>query len=237
LGFEELTTWPDDKCYKVMMSICRSTNPLIQRKLRATTNPYGPGHGWVKARFHLPVNPRNYVGNIIKDTDAAGNAVPPRIAIRVELKDNRVLLHSDPFYLDRIRASARNESELAAWVDGSWDIVAGGMFDDVWKPDIHIIPDIFPNQIPHGWKITRSYDHGQSRPFSVGWWLESNGEPMQVKTKSGIVWLGRIPGDLIRMMEWYGWCGTPNEGLRLTSREIAKGTFCSGSTSLEFSVA
>ncbi len=219
LGFEELTTWADDKCYKAMFSICRSTNPNIPRRVRATTNPYGPGHGWVKARFHLPIPPNQRFGPIVKDVDADGHALPERLAIRVELTENKVLLHSDPFYLDRIRASARNESELAAWVHGSWDIVAGGMFDDIWRPPIHIIPDIFANQIPREWRLNRAYDHGQARPFSVGWYAQSNGEPIKVQGRT----IGNVPGDIIRIMEWYGWCGTPNEGLRLTSREIAKG--------------
>lgn len=221
LGFEELTTWAEDKCYKSMFSICRSPNPNIPRKVRATTNPYGPGHGWVKARFNLPVPPQFVAGNIIRAVDAEGRPLPERAAVRVELRDNKVMLAADPDYLNRIRASARNESELAAWVDGSWDIVAGGMFDDVWRPEFNLIPfTLHANMIPSSWKINRSYDHGQSRPFSVGWWAESNGEP--IRMANGRL-LGHVPGDIFRIGEWYGWNNNPNEGLRLTAREIAFG--------------
>lgn len=218
LGFEELTTWPDDKCFKSLFSICRATTPGMPRKIRCTTNPYGPGHGWVKARYHLPVPPININGNIIREVDADGNAVPERVAVRVELRDNKVMLLQDPQYLARIKAAARNESELAAWVDGSWDIVSGGMFDDVWNVKHNIVPQL--NSIPRAWKINRAYDHGQSRPFSVGWYAESNGEPIILPDGRKI---GTIPGDVIRFAEWYGWCGTPNEGLRLTAREVAYG--------------
>jgi hypothetical protein len=57
IAWEELTTWADDKCFKVMMSCSRSTRPGMPRKYRATTNPYGVGHNWVKARFRCPCRP------------------------------------------------------------------------------------------------------------------------------------------------------------------------------------
>jgi hypothetical protein len=55
IGFEELTNWADDAVYKLMMSCCRSTAIGMPRKVRATTNPYGRGHNWVKDRFELPM--------------------------------------------------------------------------------------------------------------------------------------------------------------------------------------
>ncbi len=214
IGWEELTTWPDPSCYKVMMSCSRSTRAGMPRKYRATTNPYGPGHNWVKARWQLPVAPGALAGPVIRP---AGE--PARVAVHGELRENKILLHAEPDYIDKIRAAARNKSELAAWLEGSWDIIAGGMFDDIWAPRWHVLPN-FPYQlIPRGWRLDRSYDHGQSKPFSIGWWAESNGEPL--------VWEGRmigtVPGDLIRVAEWYGWTGEPNTGLRMLTTDIAKG--------------
>ena len=54
IGFDELTSWPDDKLYIKMMSICRSSFPGMPRHYRATCNPYGVGHNWVKMRFIDP---------------------------------------------------------------------------------------------------------------------------------------------------------------------------------------
>ena len=216
IGWEELCSWPSDDCYKVMMSCSRSTNPNMPRKYRGNTNPYGVGHNWVKARFELPVLPGRLIGKIIK---TPGH--PDRVAIHGDLKENRVLLHADPEYITRIRAAARNDAELKAWLYGSWDIVAGGMFDDVWDPKYHVVENIPPDKIPKGWRIDRSYDHGQSRPFSVGWWAESNGEPYREEGKLPV---GYVPGDLFRIAEWYGWKqGKPNEGVRMLSTEIAQG--------------
>jgi hypothetical protein len=218
IGWEELTTWPDDKCYRVMMACSRSTFRGMPRKYRATTNPYGPGHNWVKARFKLPIPPGEIVGPVIRESTD-----PPRVAIRSRLDENRVLLSADPEYINRIRAAARNPAEEAAWVEGSWDIVAGGMFDDLWKPPLHVIPNLPFSEIPKSWRLNRSYDHGQSKPFSVGWWAESNGDPLRLRV-NGREWVfGPVPGDLFRIAEWYGWTGRPNEGLRLLSLAIADG--------------
>ncbi len=44
IGFEELTNWATDECYKLMISCNRSTHKGIPLKYRATCNPAGPGH-------------------------------------------------------------------------------------------------------------------------------------------------------------------------------------------------
>lgn len=214
IGWEELTTWSSLDCYLRMMSCCRSATPNMPRKYRATTNPYGPGHNVVKARWRLPVPPGCAAGYIL------GPLGSERVAVHSDLRENRVLLSAEPNYIARVTEAARNESERLAWVEGSWDIVAGGMFDDVWSPQHHIVPDFTGAEIPPGWRMSRSYDHGQSKPFSVGWWAESNGEPIEVAGRL----LGRVPGDRFRIYEWYGWReDSPNEGIRMLSREIAEG--------------
>lgn len=177
------------------------------------------GHNWVKARYKLPVPPRHIIGPIIEEINPEGKKLPPRVAIHSELSENKVLLAADPHYVDKIRAAAPNPAAARAWIYGDWDIVAGGMFDDVWSPLHHVVPDIRADMIPHTWRIDRSYDHGQSRPFSVGWWAQSSGEPIRV----GRHILGGVRGDVFRLSEWYGWNGQPNEGQRLTAVEIAQG--------------
>ena len=212
MGWEELTTWADDKVYKLMMSCSRSPKAEMPRKVRATTNPYGVGHNWVKRRFQI--RSRKYpdiIGDVVEPEGA-----PKRIAIHGFLRENMVLLHSDPDYENKIRAAARNPAELAAWLEGSWDIVAGGMFDDIWNPSVHVIPDF---EVPSSWTIERAFDWGSSRPFSVGWWARSDGTDATIKGER----FSTVPGDAFRVAEWYGWNGQDNEGLRMTAREIAQG--------------
>lgn len=215
IGWEELTNWPDDVCYMKMMSCSRSTKPGMPRCYRATANPYGPGHNWVKARFRLP----HSRGRVILDAMSDGHREPPRVAIHGNIQENQILLRADPDYISRIRAAARNESELRAWLEGSWDITSGGMLDDIWRGEIHAVPSVPLSMIPRRWKMDRSFDWGSSKPFSVCWWAESNGEPFEYAGRM----YGQVRGDLYMIYEWYGWDGTRNEGVRMLASDIARG--------------
>jgi hypothetical protein len=215
IGWEELTTWASPTCYQRMFSTLRSAQLGMPRKVRATTNPLGSGHNWVKHRFGLPIPPGRMAGPIIEDPVSKVR----RVAIRSRLAENRILLNADRDYVNRIRASASSPQHLKAWLEGSWDLVSGGMFDDIWLPAFHVVPPIPIASIPSSWRLDRAYDDGQSKPFSVGWWAQSSGEPVTWEGRR----LGEVRGDLIRVQEWYGWTGQPNEGVKLSSREIAKG--------------
>jgi hypothetical protein len=132
VGWEELTAWANDVMYKRMFSCIRSSNPRVPLGVRATTNPYGVGHNWVKARFKLP----GMRGLVIRgETDPeTGDVLPDRVAINSKLVENQLLLRANPNYRGQVLAAARNPSERRAWASGDWDIVAGGMFDDIWDP-------------------------------------------------------------------------------------------------------
>jgi hypothetical protein len=216
IGFEELTNWPIPDCYVSMFACCRCSTEGVPRMVRATTNPYGAGHNWVKERFGL--QGRWWETVIIpKPTDLDGREEPPRAAIHGHIDENKILLKADPDYKRTIIASAANKAMAKAWLSGSWDIVAGGMFGDVWSPKTHIIPKF---DIPKSWRIDRSFDWGSSAPFSVGWWAESDGS--DVRLKDGKV-MSTVRGDLFRIDEWYGWSGKANEGLRMLAVDITKG--------------
>ncbi len=244
--WEELTTWPNLNLYHMMMSICRSPIKNLPRKYRATSNPYGPGHNHVKKRWQLgltdaekklPVKPkRKMIGPLIKET--INGQTNERVSIHGHISENKILLHSDPGYVARLTQAAPNPAALLAWLEGDWDVVAGGLLDDVWVPSVHVIPDIPGEAIPRSWRIARAYDHGQSRPFSVQWWACSDGTPARftapVLTADGIVYqeqvVGQVAGDEILLNEWYGarkdekGQTMPNAGLNLDAgTEIAPG--------------
>jgi hypothetical protein len=90
--------------------------------------------------------------------------------------------------------------------------VAGGMFDDVWRPGRHVIS---PFPIPSSWRVDRTFDWGSSKPFSVGWWAESDG----TEAPNGRTY---PRGTLFRIAEWYGWNGHPNQGLKMLTVDVAK---------------
>lgn len=217
IGWEELTTWATLDGYTMMFSCCRSTNSKVPLMIRATTNPYGVGHNAVKRRFRLP---HSRYKPIMDSIGEDGTVEPPRIAIFSRLEENRVLMDADPSYKQRTMAAATNSAMRAAWEQGSWDVTSGGMFDDIWTPKVHIVPFFPARAIPGGWRLDRAMDWGTSRPFSIGWWLESDGEPIQMP--SGLL-IGACPGDVIRYDEWYGCAEKPNTGLHLVPSEVAQG--------------
>jgi hypothetical protein len=210
IGFEELTQWEDDILFLKMQSCCRSSTPGMPYRIRSSTNPFGPGHNWVKKRYNLP----RMRGKVIQHPGEM-----PRVAIHGYLKENFLLLHATPNYITVIRNSTKNPNEAKAWIDGDWDVTAGGMIDDLWDEIVHVTATFPITDVPPGWTLTRAYDHGQSHPFAVGWWLESNGEPILVDGKM----LGNIRGDLILWREGYGTNGEVNTGLRMASKKIANG--------------
>jgi len=59
IGFDELTQWASPYPWNYMRSRLRSTSTSgLPLYMRATTNPGGPGHQWVKKTFIDPGTPR-----------------------------------------------------------------------------------------------------------------------------------------------------------------------------------
>ncbi len=207
IGWEELTNWPFPTVYLKIMSCNRSSNPDIPKKYRATCNPSGPGHQWVKQRFINKIQQCQ----VVYDEFHQG-----RTHIKSKLDENETLLNADPLYGEKIKSLTQDDKMLRdAWVNGSWDLITGGFFTDVWVHDIHVLPEFYP---PESWKIVRSFDWGSSKPWGVTYGLITNGEQPENFPFT-------IPaGSVIIVDEIYGWTGVPNEGDQALSSEIAERT-------------
>lgn len=133
--------------------------------------------------------------------------------------DNPALLKEDPGYIDRLKGLGSPEL-VKAMLEGNWDIVAGGMFDDLWRRDVHVVE---PFRIPKGWYINRCFDWGSSKPFAVLWVAESNGEPVEYDDGTFYKF---PPGTLFVIDEWYGndkRAKDPNTGLFMSNNDIGAG--------------
>lgn len=206
MAFDELTNWPDAKPIDKLRACLRSGDAPIPKSFRASGNPGGVGHNWVKLRYIDPAPP--FKPHYDQEAETW------RVFIPSTLDDNPALLENDPDYWKRVKAATAGDEALEkAWRFGDWNIVAGGMFDDLWKPKIHVIE---PFKIPKSWKVDRSFDWGSSKPFGVGWWAESDGTqaPNGRHYPRGTVFL---------IDEWYGWNGRPNEGCKMLAIEIGRG--------------
>jgi hypothetical protein len=212
VGWEEITSWPNIGCYESMKSCNRSSYqvyegdalPPIPRLIRSSTNPYGVGHNWVKDYF---IDKAPY-GKVYADTK--GNK---RVCLFGSIKENPYLGEE---YVQTLE-SITDPNKRKAWLEGSWDITSGGMFDDLWDKNKHVLK---PFPIPASWKIDRSFDWGSSKPFSVGWWAQTDGTDAVMKDGTTRSF---PPKTLIRIGEWYGCTGKPNEGLRMTAKNVAIG--------------
>ncbi|MBZ5499535.1 MAG: terminase family protein [Acidobacteriia bacterium] len=210
-GFDEVTNWASPYAIDKIKATLRSAKG-VKTMLRCTGNPGGPGHSWVKGRYVDPAPPMVPHVQKIRLLDGS-TAIRKRVYIPALLEDNRKLLDADPEYWQRVVESVSgNEALLKAWRWGIWDIVAGGMLDDLWRPDVHLVQ---PFTVPKTWYVDRSFDWGSAKPFSVGWWAESDG----TQAPNGKVY---PRGTLFRISEYYGCSGNPNEGLKLTAPEIAR---------------
>ena len=211
VGCDELGNWPSPVGIDKLRACLRSAHG-IPCFFRGSANPGGVGHNWVKARYIDPAPPMTPFW--VEDTIAGMTIRTQRCFVPATLDDNPILLQNDPGYWQRVVAAAGgNEALVKAWRDGDWNIVAGGMLDDVWQPRVHVLE---PTEIPRAWRIRRAFDWGSSKPFSVGWFAHADGEtPLQD---------GRVfpRGSRIHCMELYGYNGKPNEGLRMTNTEIAR---------------
>lgn len=206
MAFEEAGNWPSPKPLDKLKACLRSADG-VRHRLVLTANPGGVGHNWLKARFIDPVPP-----GVFQHLPGGW----ARVYIPAKVTDNPALLRSDPGYVERIKEAAGSPEMLKAWLDGSWDIVAGGMLDDVYRAEVHEL-DHF--DIPQGWRIDRAFDWGSSKPFSVGFWAESDGTEATLADGTRKAW---PRGTLFRIGEIYGWNGRPNEGSRKLAVEVAR---------------
>lgn len=211
--FEELTNWPTPDAYNMMRAVLRSAEG-IPTYLRGTANPGGAGHNWVKNRF---VTPAPFGFKVLVDhlTGLDYCFIPSR------LDDNQILMSNNPAYERQILA-AGGPALVRAWRWGDWDIVAGGFFDDLFRPDKHIVSTFDP---PRSWRRRMSFDWGSAAPASTGFWAISDGTPATLLDGSERYF---PRGSVIRFKEWYTIARDeqgfikPNVGLRLSNEHLGE---------------
>jgi hypothetical protein len=132
--------------------------------------------------------------------------------------------HLDPSYVATLN-KIKDPNRRKAWLEGNWDITAGGALDDLWQAQVHVVP---PFRVPDNWKVDQCMDWGSSHPCSIGFFAEANGEEVRVK-KSPRFPTGKwcpVKGSLIQISEIYlceGEAGDGlNKGLRWGPKKVAE---------------
>lgn len=208
IGFDELTHFTQEE-YEYLISRNRADGPGVRVYIRATANPGGIGHGWVKERFITPAAPGTPTKYETCVTDNKGKRIKlsrERIFIPSSVWDNKELLKNDPNYLANL--AMLPEAKRRALLYGDWNSFSGQVFTE-WKNNpenedrrwTHVIE---PFSIPKHWRRFRSFDFGYAKPFAVQWWAIDG---------DGIVYLYR---------QLYGCTDTPNTGVKWEPAEIAR---------------
>jgi len=204
---EELTQFRDPGPVDKLKACLRSAAG-VPTGFRATCNPGGPGHTWVKARY-IDAGAWKIVRETFTNPFDGTQIELSRVFIPARLSDNPLLLDNDPLYVAKLQV-AGSAQLVKAWLDGDWNIIEGAFFD-CWS----VRNVVRPFRIPDGWPRFWSGDWGSARPFSFGLWTVV-GEA----TDCGHVTLPR--GALLRTLEWYG-ASKPNVGLKLPAESVGAG--------------
>lgn len=206
LYFDELTSF-EMEIYDFLKTRLRAKKSLgVHPCVRSSSNPGDIGHGWVKKLFVDAAPPMELFTREVKSAQT-GRVKRYRMQYIPCLVTENPYIGQDYVFQLEAKPKALRDALLL----GNWNAFEGQVFCE-WTDEpagyesrtfTHVIA---PFEIPLSWPRYMSFDHGYSRPFSVGWWA--------VGPK----------GEVYRYREWYG-CekGRPNVGLRLTPREIAQG--------------
>lgn len=172
IGFDELTQHPTPFALNYMRSRLRTTDPTLPIFIRATTNPGGPGHQWVKKTFIDPAPANKAFPATDMETgepmlypdghEKAGQALFYRRFIPASLKDNPYLTADGQYEANLLSLPEMQRRQL---LEGDWNVADGAAFSEFREKD-HVVE---PFDIPHDWRRFRSCDYGYSSFSAVHW--------------------------------------------------------------------
>ena len=211
LLIDELTTFTET-IYRFLRSRVRAVglNPPekyagLFPRIITSSNPGNIGHHWVKASFVDAVMPMA----MRQMPDEDGGML--RQFIPAKLEDNPSMMTEDPNYRARLRGLG-HPAMVKAMEDGDWNVLLGAFFPE-WSTVRHVIEPLTP---PKDWLVFGAFDWGSAKPFSYGMYTVANGDALPDGRRYA-------RGALIRWREWYGWNGSPNEGLRMHAEAVGEG--------------
>jgi hypothetical protein len=161
VGWDELGQVPQERWWTRILSRIRTSDVEARDYLmaRATANPGGEGHAWVKRRFIAKCGRDGSRIYTDADTGESRQFCPGLIT------DNPSI---DPGYIRRLRALP--EREQKALIYGDWDAAEGLALEELeWR--IHGRPVL--RSIPTGWLQWGSFDWGFSH-WAVFVWFASD---------------------------------------------------------------
>jgi len=173
IAFDELTQHPTPFAWDYMRSRLRTTDPELPIFMRATTNPGGAGHGWVKQMFIDPA-PANqaFVATDLSSGEPleypeghekAGQPLFSRRFIPASLNDNPYLMEGGQYEANLLSLPENQRRQL---LEGDWAVADGAAFPE-FRQSVHVVE---PFDIPDNWVRFRSADYGYSSWSAIHWY-------------------------------------------------------------------
>ena len=183
IGFDELTQWATPYAWNYMRSRLRTADPELPLSMRATTNPGGRGHHWVKKMFIDPAPAGDSFIATDIDTneqlkypaghEKAGKPLFKRRFIPARLSDNPYLSEQGDYEAMLLSLPEQQRKQL---LEGDWDIKEGAAFTE-FDRNIHVVE---PFDIPSNWIKFRACDYGYGSYSGVIWFAVSPSEQLIV---------------------------------------------------------
>jgi hypothetical protein len=178
IAFDELTQHATPFAYNYMRSRLRDASGTLPLFIRATSNPGGPGHGWVKKMFVDPAPPGKAFWATDPETGVQleypkghakeGQPLFKRKFIPAKLSDNPYIYNDGQYESNLLSLPEQQQRQL---LYGDWDVADGAAFSE-FRQSTHVIE---PFDIPHSWTRFRSCDFGYSeRQASAVHWYAIN---------------------------------------------------------------
>ena len=173
IAVDELTQYATPFSFVYLRSRLRTTDPELPIFMRATSNPGGPGHQWVKKAFIDPAPPGKSfeatdieTGEVLRYPEShakAGESLFNRRFIPATLKDNPYLYEDGAYEANLLSLPEAQRRQL---LEGDWSVAEGAAFSE-FKPATHVVD---PFDIPDNWVRFRSADYGYSSYSAVHWY-------------------------------------------------------------------
>lgn len=152
--FDELGLVADEAVWTWLYTRVRSTDPSVPLRMRASANPGGPGHAWLKSRFVEPTEK----GTVVQVNAKTGWSIA---YVPGTAKDNPSLPDS---YWEGL--SALPPALRAALQEGDWDAGMGLFYPELAGAGGEALfrEPMAPEAIPEWWDFWGAYDWGFRHP-------------------------------------------------------------------------
>jgi hypothetical protein len=153
IRYDEIGRVPEERVAIFLISRIRTKNPRIRLEFRASANPGGPGHGWLKRRYIIPCGRDGRTRYVDPETRLDRAFIPARLA------DNPSLSEQYRRQLMLLPEVLRKQL-----LEGDWEAGEGLALPSLHRHR-HLIK---PFNIPGHWPVWLAHDWGFAHPAATG---------------------------------------------------------------------